>query len=117
MMTVTRAALIFIVVALPCSQVSQAQTQFGTMFGLGRLSCAKWVNNRLTENEAVGWILGYWTGLNTFNSDPLVGHLTDGQNIVAEVRRACWQHPSQRILDVEFEIYKRIWAQEVGHEG
>jgi hypothetical protein len=115
-MTFTRAALVCIVTALLFFKASQAQTQFGQMFGFGRLSCANWVNNPLTENEAVGWILGYWTGLNTFSSNPLVGHLTDGQSIVAEVRRACGQYQLERILDVEFEIYKRIWTQEVGHE-
>jgi hypothetical protein len=78
MMTFTKAALAITVTALLSSKASQAQTQFGQMFGFGRLSCTNWVNNPPIENEAVGWILGYWTGLNTFSSNPLVGHLTDG---------------------------------------
>jgi hypothetical protein len=90
----------------------QPQTNMTMEFGIGRLSCANW--NNLTDGEGNAWILGYWAGMNIYSDNHLVGHLTDGLGILAEVRLLCRQHPSMPILQAANTVYLQIAAREAG---
>jgi len=92
---------------------SPALGQANTMvYGQGRLSCASWTGNPMTETDTHGWILGYWTGLNMYNStNHVVGASTDSQGIVGEVRRVCLAQPSKRLFRAISDVYERLMAE------
>ena len=77
--------------------------------GIGRLSCANWLNTPSLETDAHGWILGYWTAMNIYSSsNRLVGQTTDSVGIVAEVRLACGQRPSERVFQIVSDVHQRL---------
>jgi hypothetical protein len=91
----------------------QQLTQPTVAFGIGRLSCASWLNNPAEYADGAGWILGYWTGLNVYNPDShTVGRLTNGTNILTEVELLCRRRPAVTIIEVEAEVYERVAARE-----
>jgi len=84
------------------------------VYGVGLASCAKWMPNR--ENEIIGYIFGYWTGINTVAdqewNDGLVGRKTDSEAVIEEVRLRCRQHPSMMLNQAIYDTYLKIRAQE-----
>ena len=77
-------------------------------FGIGRLSCASWLNSPAADTDMNGWILGYWTAMNMYLPSHLVGSDTDGIGIVAEIRAKCRQSPSQIVYRVINEFYGQM---------
>jgi hypothetical protein len=97
-------------VGIAISAHADARSQDGTfMFGIGRLSCASWIGNPAEELDAKSWIMGYWSGLNTYNpNNRLVGQSTDANGVFAEVRLVCRQHPSLPLYDAIRTVYDQI---------
>jgi hypothetical protein len=84
----------------------------GRLFGIGRMSCAYWISTPAREAEGGNWLMGYWTGANSMNrSNHLVGAHTDGEAIIAEVRKRCVEEPSTMMVDEAAVIYERFTKQ------
>src|SRR5262249_18574426 len=79
--------------------------------GIGRMSCAHWLSQSLNEDEA--WILGFWSGLNHAKART-VGQHTDGEAIIAEVRKVCAARPSMPLADATFTAYSEMESTQVG---
>jgi hypothetical protein len=78
---------------------------FVYVFG-NEISCRKW----LTESYGVGavWIAGYWTGRN-IDGARTIGHTTDQNGIIAEVRLACEAEPALSLVGAASRVYKRFF--------
>jgi hypothetical protein len=75
------------------------------VFGAGNISCAKWLTDAITEAHGGNWILGFWSGANTVNSNGSVGLKTDSEGIVAAVKLKCAQDPGAALFLVVAELY------------
>jgi hypothetical protein len=69
------------------------------------MSCAHWRSESIGEGDA--WVLGLWSGLNYANVRT-VGQHTDGEGIIAEVRKACSARPSMTLLNATFIAYSEM---------
>ena len=100
-------------------EASLAQTPSGQepkgqalITGIGRMGCAHWLSSQsLNEDEA--WILGFWSGLNHAKART-VGQHTDGEAIIAEVRKVCAARPSMPLADATFTAYSEMESTQVG---
>lgn len=93
----TRIILAFAFSALLASGARAEQV---TIFGIGLSSCAYWLSTPMRENEGMAWLLGYWSGVNAVNQKThMVGASTDGEAIIAEIRKRCVAEPSTRMSD------------------
>ena len=88
-----------------------AQPQQALVAGIGRMSCAHWLSQSFNEGE--GWILGFWSGLNLANART-VGQHTDGEGIIAEVRKVCATQPSMTLVKATFSAYSEMASTQVG---
>jgi hypothetical protein len=82
--------------------------------GIGRMSCAHWLYSNIDKfDEGRAWLLGFWSGLNHLNetNHHKVGHHTDSEGIIAEVRKVCETRPSMTLgvatVTVYFEMANR----------
>jgi hypothetical protein len=76
------------------------------MFGIGLKSCAYWQSSPATVDEGRSWIVGHWSGLNTFNNqNHTVGSKTDGEGIIGEVKRVCDSRPSISLSNAVLSVY------------
>src|SRR5262245_39375779 len=82
-----------------------AQPQQALIVGIGRMSCAHWLSQSFNEGE--GWILGFWSGLNLANART-VGQHTDGEGMIAEVRKTCATLPSMTLVKATFTAYSEM---------
>ena len=82
-----------------------AQPQQALIAGIGRMSCAHWLSESFNEGE--GWILGFWSGLNLANAQT-VGQHTDGEGIIAEVRKVCTARASMTLAGATFAAYSEM---------
>jgi hypothetical protein len=78
------------------------------------MSCSHWLSQSFNEGE--GWILGFWSGLNFANART-VGQHTDGEGIIAEVRKVCAARPSMALLNATFTSYSEMASAQVGFES
>src|SRR5262245_44427837 len=88
-----------------------AQPQQALIAGIGRMSCSRWLSQSFNEGE--GWILGFWSGLNLANART-VGQHTDGEGIIAEVRKVCATRPSMTLVSATFTVYSEMASTQVG---
>jgi hypothetical protein len=82
-----------------------AQQHQALITGIGRMSCAHWLSQSVNEGE--GWILGFWSGLNYANART-VGQHTDGEGMIAEVRKVCASRPSMTLAGATFTAYSEM---------
>jgi len=83
------------------------------IYGIGNDSCASWLSSRPTLEEGTAWIMGFWSGLNAFDTrNHLVGVTTDGPAIVAETKLVCEKEPSTILKEATGLVYYRFL-----HEG
>jgi hypothetical protein len=96
-----------IVLACLSGALASAQDARGRyMFGIGRSSCATWQSSLRYRYEGEAWILGFWSGLNSFNTqDSAVGSQTDGEGVIAEVKKVCDKGPSTSLSDAVEVVY------------
>jgi hypothetical protein len=88
-----------------------AQQERILIAGIGRMSCAYWLSQSVNEGE--GWILGFWSGLNYANTRT-VGQHTDGEAMIAEVRKVCATRPSMTLAGATFTVYSQMASTQVG---
>ena len=88
-----------------------AQPPQALIAGIGRMSCAHWLSQSFNEGE--GWILGFWSGLNFANART-VGQHTDGEGIIAEVRKVCATQPSMTLVKATFTASSEMASTKVG---
>ena len=79
-----------------------AQQEQTLIAGIGRMSCAHWLSQSINEGDA--WVLGFWSGLNQANART-VGQHTNGEGIIAEVRKVCATRPSMTLAGATFTAY------------
>ena len=78
--------------------------------GPGNASCATWTTESRKEANTVGWILGFWTGMNVLNNvNHAVGEKTDGRGVIEEVRLACTRRPSEKLWVAAQDVYLDMW--------
>jgi hypothetical protein len=76
------------------------------MTGIGALSCAHWKSSKEHLSEGTVWIYGFWTGLNyVAAASEQTQSRTDTADIVAEVKKACTQVPSQPLASAVWTTY------------
>ena len=103
-----RIVLACLVVAGVARETAHAQPTI-EIFGIGMASCAAWASDPKETTEGVGWILGFWSGLNIQNTEhPKVGSSTDGAGIVGEVRRQCEREPSVNLITAVKWAYDKL---------
>src|SRR5215475_5353320 len=88
-----------------------AQPKQALIAGIGRMSCVHWLSQSFNEGE--GWILGFWSGLNLANART-IGQHTDGEGIIAEVRKVCATQPSMTLVKATFSAYSKMASTQVG---
>ena len=72
----------------------------------GQINCSQWLRSEsIVEGDA--WVLGFWSGLNYANVRT-VGQHTDGEGIIAEVRKVCAARPSMVLLNATFTVYSEM---------
>jgi trans-2-enoyl-CoA reductase len=80
-------------------------------FGMGQQSCASWPETATSERDGENWVMGYWSGLNRFSSrNGLVGVRAGGEDIIAEVKKVCADHPSTNLNDATLVVYSAMEA-------
>ena len=57
--------------------------------------------------------IGFWSGLNLANAQT-VGQYTDGEGIIAEVRKVCATRPSRTLVNATFTAYSEMESTQVG---
>jgi hypothetical protein len=93
-----------------CGSATAQEITVWTM-GIGHLSCANWLSNDISEQAGNSWVLGFWSGLNVFNTDHTVGHSIDNLGKLGELKKTCVEHPSASLSTVAREIYDMFAAQ------
>jgi hypothetical protein len=88
-----------------------AQQERILIAGIGRMSCTYWLSQSVNEGE--GWILGFWSGLNYANTRA-VGQHTDGERMIAEVRKVCATRPSMTLAGATVTVYSEMASTQVG---
>ena len=89
--------------------INQASAQNrGQAFGIGMASCGTWAGNPSLSPAIEAWILGFWTGSNTYSSNRLVGHSTDAHGVIEEVRRICLASPSTSLLLATNQVHSQM---------
>jgi hypothetical protein len=102
--TVLWAALVYAAPAGP-ALAQDAKVSVG-MAGIGGMSCAHWRSTKEHLSEGIVWIYGFWTGLNyAAAASEQAQSGTDTAAIVAEVKKACTQLPSQTLASAVWTTY------------
>jgi hypothetical protein len=89
--------------------MAQQPASTSTVFGIGIASCAHWLSlpNKVEEGNA--WLLGYWSGENSMNPrNHKVGDSTDGDALIAEVKKICQAEPSTTFANAVDRVYGRF---------
>lgn len=76
----------------------------------GQQSCATWLSNEGQRAAGNWWILGFWSGLNV-QSNGFVGHTTDTNGLIGEVKLYCEASPSTNLITAVTKVYLRFKAQ------
>jgi hypothetical protein len=94
------------ITGLCAANADDAKTPIVTVTGIGRLSCAHWLSNPEIEAQGNDWILGYWTASNEDGPiNHMVGHNSDVDAILGEIKKICAQEPSTRLLEAVGRVY------------
>jgi len=101
---VMRAAIIFAAV-LVLGLCGDAWSQSSEAWIFGTVRCATWLSSPTYEEQGKLWILGYWSGMNVFHEDRMVGHQVDPEDIFGEVRKICILRPSEALALAVREVY------------
>jgi hypothetical protein len=102
-----RAAALSLALLLTASLPAASQHREMSVLGSGSNSCASWITGDVAgDYQAVGWILGYWSGANSFSETPSNGFSVDVVGIVERVRMECQQRPDWALLHVANLVYK-----------
>jgi hypothetical protein len=104
---VMRAAIIFAAV-LVLGLCGEAWSQSSEAWIFGTVRCATWLSNPTFEEQGELWILGYWSGMNVFHEDRMVGHQVDPEDIFGEVRKICILRPTEALALAVREVYGTI---------
>jgi hypothetical protein len=79
------------------------------IIGIGLKSCSYWQSSPATSGEGEAWIYGNWTGLNIHNTqNRMVGSRTDGDGIVAEVKKVCEGQPFMSLSEAVLKVYNAM---------
>lgn len=85
---------------------SLAQDRSISVIGSGQSSCAAWITGSSSEDyQAVGWILGFWSGSNRFSNTPNNGDTVDVAGVVQRVRMECERRPDWILMHVAGLVY------------
>lgn len=91
--------------------VAQDNNQY-LAFGVAKESCATWLASRSSEFVGTDWIMGFWTGANFIsaatNKGGETGDSTDGNGIVAEIKKLCAARPSDTIVNTAITVFLRF---------
>jgi hypothetical protein len=100
-----------------CGDVG-AQTET-LVFGFGTHSCATWVSQPADEIEGRAWILAFWSGMNAMggNDGRLVGHSTDVEGIIGEVRKYCGERPSAQLWSAVVVVHLKMDFDEMPNDA
>lgn len=98
------AVMVFVLVTV--SGPSRAQST--SIFGIGTASCATWLSDSQMQMLGASWILGLWSGMNYAGSKHRVGHTTDAQGLVGEVKKRCLDVPSDLLLEASVLTFKEF---------
>lgn len=100
-----RASMVAVVCVVTMGEVPGQAPDFYAL-GQGRLSCANWLSRPEYERDGQSWILGYWSAINLANpANHAVGSRSDGDGIVAEVKRICLAEPSANLYQAVDRVY------------
>lgn len=81
--------------------------------GIGRLSCATWLQSQASEAEGSAWLLGFWTGMNANGDNHKVGLSTDALGVIGEVKLRCQTNPSTPVIAVASGLFTEF--DQAGH--
>lgn len=99
-----RTAIIFAAV-LVLGLCGDARSQSSEAWIFGTIRCATWLSSPTYEEQGKLWILGYWSGMNVFHEDRMVGHQVDPEDIFGEVRKICILRPTEALALAVREVY------------
>jgi hypothetical protein len=92
-----------------CPDLALAQGMPTNIIGIGLESCSYWQSSPATSDEGRAWIYGNWTGLNIHNTqNRMVGSRTDGDGIVAEVKKVCDGQRSMSLGEAVLKVYNAM---------
>src|SRR5262245_36344307 len=113
MRLILAASVLWLMVEAALAQAPSGQEPRGQALitGIGRMSCAHWLSQSFNEGEA--WILGFWSGLNHAKART-VGQHTNGEAIIAGVRKVCAARPSMPLVGATFTAYSEMESTQVG---
>jgi hypothetical protein len=94
-----------------CADSEAQQPSTMSVFGIGHFSCANWLSNSTTQIAGQHWIDGYFTGINSLNSDHYVGQSVDSAGIYGEIAKVCREHPSQPLMNATAAVYMMLQDQ------
>lgn len=100
------AAVLIAVFAMGAAEPAQASSY---IWG-GEQSCATWLSTDAQRAAGNWWIWGYWSGLNV-QSNGTVGHSTDANGVIGEVKLYCESAPSTNLINATTQVYLRFKAQ------
>lgn len=99
------AAVLLASIALAASGPTQGSAN---VWG-GDQSCATWLSNQTERAAGNWWVWGFWSGLNAQVAGN-VGHSTDANGIIGEVKLYCDTAPSTTLISATNQVYKRFKA-------
>ena len=95
-----RVGLVAIGIAIGALSVMGKQAY--TVYGVGTVSCGKWVAEKeqgTSASHKLSWVLGYVTGVGSFSDDKFSLKKTDSAGITLWIDQYCAQHPLEDIVD------------------
>ncbi len=85
-----------------------AQDHETLVFGIGRASCATWLADSQSEYEGSAWIMGFWTGANTWGESGLTGASTDAAGVIESVKVLCRKDPAMLLMTAVSKLYLKF---------
>ena len=77
--------------------------------GIGTRSCSFWQSKPSLVQQGGAWIFGFWTALNFANSkNRAVGSQTNGDGIIAAVKKTCAERPSEILEQATLNAYRAM---------
>lgn len=92
----------------PCFSQENGNTNPHEIYviGSGFKSCAHWTPQY--DISIQGWIAGFWSGINNFNTHHTVGVNAEYEGIIEEVRLECRNNPSESIEEATIKTYNLL---------
>jgi len=73
-------------------------------------SCGAWLETQTSKASELGWIQGYWSGLNAAFGRT-TGASTDKEGVFGEIEKVCHQNPSDTLLNAVNKAYSHMVAE------